>query len=95
MAVEHTTKLHIFKQGGLEPLIRLLGSPDPDVQKNSVECIYLLVQVKFFVVILNYRGREALCPTLPILCGVNNFKIFISFTPPCSSMYLKTLHSSP
>nr|XP_021140987.1 armadillo repeat-containing protein 3 isoform X6 [Columba livia] len=44
MAVEHTTKLHIFKQGGLEPLIRLLGSPDPDVQKNSVECIYLLVQ---------------------------------------------------
>ncbi|XP_071661327.1 armadillo repeat-containing protein 3 isoform X3 [Patagioenas fasciata] len=44
MAVEHTTKVHIFEQGGLEPLIRLLGSPDPDVQKNSVECIYLLVQ---------------------------------------------------
>ncbi|KFQ67990.1 Armadillo repeat-containing protein 3 [Phaethon lepturus] len=44
MAVEHTTKVQIFEQGGLEPLIRLLGSPDPDVKKNSVECIYLLVQ---------------------------------------------------
>ncbi|KFW86123.1 Armadillo repeat-containing protein 3 [Manacus vitellinus] len=44
MAVECTTKVKIFEQGGLEPLIRLLGSPDPDVQKNSLECIYLLVQ---------------------------------------------------
>ncbi|KAM6421943.1 armadillo repeat-containing protein 3 isoform 1-T1 [Rhynochetos jubatus] len=44
MAVEYTVKVQIFEQGGLEPLIRLLGSPDPDVKKNSVECIYLLVQ---------------------------------------------------
>ncbi|NXF63615.1 ARMC3 protein, partial [Ciccaba nigrolineata] len=44
MAVEYTTKVQIFEQGGLEPLIRLLGSPDPDVKKNSAECIYLLVQ---------------------------------------------------
>ncbi|XP_032547222.1 armadillo repeat-containing protein 3 isoform X1 [Chiroxiphia lanceolata] len=44
MAVESTTKVKIFEQGGLEPLIKLLGSPDPDVQKNSLECIYLLVQ---------------------------------------------------
>ncbi|XP_061852853.1 armadillo repeat-containing protein 3 isoform X2 [Colius striatus] len=44
MAVEYTSKVRIFEQGGLEPLIRLLGSPDPDVKKNSVECIYLLVQ---------------------------------------------------
>ncbi|XP_026699321.1 armadillo repeat-containing protein 3 [Athene cunicularia] len=44
MAVEYTSKVQIFEQGGLEPLIRLLGSPDPDVKKNSVECIYLLVQ---------------------------------------------------
>ncbi|XP_072707619.1 armadillo repeat-containing protein 3 [Ciconia boyciana] len=44
MAVEYTTKVQIFEQGGLEPLIRLLGSPDPDVKKNSVECLYLLVQ---------------------------------------------------
>ncbi|NXN62105.1 ARMC3 protein, partial [Rynchops niger] len=44
MAVEYTTKIQIFEQGGLEPLVRLLGSPDPDVKKNSLECIYLLVQ---------------------------------------------------
>ncbi|KGL95034.1 Armadillo repeat-containing protein 3 [Charadrius vociferus] len=44
MAVEHTTKAQMFEQGVLEPLVRLLGSPDPDVKKNSVECIYLLVQ---------------------------------------------------
>ncbi|XP_062350325.1 armadillo repeat-containing protein 3 [Cinclus cinclus] len=44
MAVEYTTKVKIFEQGGLEPLIRLLGSPDPDVKKNSLECIYHLVQ---------------------------------------------------
>ncbi|XP_062423691.1 armadillo repeat-containing protein 3 isoform X2 [Rhea pennata] len=44
MAAEYTSKVQIFEHGGLEPLIRLLGSPDPDVKKNSVECIYLLVQ---------------------------------------------------
>ncbi|KAM6338760.1 armadillo repeat-containing protein 3 [Podargus strigoides] len=44
MAAEYTTKVQIFEQGGLEPLVRLLGSPDPDVQKNSIECIYLLAQ---------------------------------------------------
>ncbi|NWH57435.1 ARMC3 protein, partial [Geococcyx californianus] len=44
MAVEYTTKVQIFEEGGLEPLIRLLASPDPDVKKNSIECIYLLVQ---------------------------------------------------
>ncbi|XP_064362009.1 armadillo repeat-containing protein 3 isoform X3 [Dromaius novaehollandiae] len=44
LAAEYTSKAQIFEQGGLEPLIRLLGSPDPDVSKNSVECIYLLVQ---------------------------------------------------
>ncbi|NXG58387.1 ARMC3 protein, partial [Hemiprocne comata] len=44
MAVEYTTKVQIFEQGGLEPLVRLLASPDPDVKKNSVECIYLLMQ---------------------------------------------------
>ncbi|XP_010005320.1 PREDICTED: armadillo repeat-containing protein 3 [Chaetura pelagica] len=44
MAVEYTTKVQIIEQGGLEPLIKLLGSPDPDVKKNSVECIYLLMQ---------------------------------------------------
>ncbi|XP_053116677.1 armadillo repeat-containing protein 3 isoform X2 [Hemicordylus capensis] len=44
MAVEYNSKVQIFEQGGLEPLIRLLSSPDPDVKKNCVECIYNLVQ---------------------------------------------------
>uniref|UniRef100_A0A8D2IIW0 Armadillo repeat containing 3 n=1 Tax=Varanus komodoensis TaxID=61221 RepID=A0A8D2IIW0_VARKO len=44
MAVEYNSKVQIFEQGGLEPLIRLLGSPDPDVKKNCVECIHNLVQ---------------------------------------------------
>lgn len=45
MSVEYTGKVQIFEHGGLEPLIRLLSSPDPDVKKNSIECIYNLVQV--------------------------------------------------
>lgn len=46
MSIEYTGKVQIFENGGLEPLIRLLSSPDPDVKKNSIECIYNLVQVK-------------------------------------------------
>ncbi|KAG8138972.1 hypothetical protein E2320_001747, partial [Naja naja] len=42
--VDYNSKVQIFEQGGLEPLIRLLGSPDPDVKKNCMECIYNLVQ---------------------------------------------------
>lgn len=45
MAAEYNSKVQIFEQGGLEPLIRLLNSPDPDVKKNSIECIYSMVQV--------------------------------------------------
>ncbi|XP_037693768.1 armadillo repeat-containing protein 3 isoform X2 [Choloepus didactylus] len=44
MSAEYTSKVQIFAQGGLEPLIRLLGSSDPDVKKNSIECIYNLAQ---------------------------------------------------
>nr|XP_048317137.1 armadillo repeat-containing protein 3 isoform X2 [Myodes glareolus] len=44
MSVEYTGKVQIFEHGGLEPLIRLLSSPDPDVKKNCIECIYNLVQ---------------------------------------------------
>ncbi|XP_022371532.1 armadillo repeat-containing protein 3 [Enhydra lutris kenyoni] len=44
MSAECTSKVQIFEHGGLEPLIRLLASPDPDVKKNSIECIYNLVQ---------------------------------------------------
>ncbi|NXT73941.1 ARMC3 protein, partial [Zapornia atra] len=65
MAVEYTTKVQIFEQGGLEPLIRLLGSPDPDVKKNSVECIYLLVQD--FQSRAAVRALNAIPPLLELL----------------------------
>ncbi|KAJ6666739.1 hypothetical protein lerEdw1_020463 [Lerista edwardsae] len=44
LSVEYNSKVQIFEQGGLEPLIKLLSSPDPDVKKNCVECIYNMVQ---------------------------------------------------
>ena len=45
LSVDFTCKVQIFDHNGLEPLLRLLSSPDPDVKKNSVECIFNLVQV--------------------------------------------------
>ncbi|KAM4028842.1 armadillo repeat-containing protein 3 isoform 2-T2 [Anomaloglossus baeobatrachus] len=53
MANEYTNKARIFELNGLEPLIRLLSSPDPDVQKNCVECVYLLAQ--------DFQSRRAVC----------------------------------
>ncbi|KAM9436480.1 armadillo repeat-containing protein 3 [Clarias gariepinus] len=44
LSVDITCQVQIFENDGLEPLIHLLSSPDPDVKKNSVECIYNLVQ---------------------------------------------------
>lgn len=46
LSVDCTFKIQIFDNKGLEPLIRLLCNPDADVKKNSVECIYNLVQVR-------------------------------------------------
>ncbi|XP_072269570.1 armadillo repeat-containing protein 3 [Pyxicephalus adspersus] len=53
MAIDYSNKAQIFELNGLEHLIRLLGSPDPDVKKNSVECIYLLAQ--------DFQSRSAVC----------------------------------
>lgn len=53
MAIEYNSKVQIFEQGGLEPLIRLLGSLDPDVKKNCVECIYSMVQVMILPLLFN------------------------------------------
>lgn len=46
LSVDFCYKVQIFEHKGLEPLIQLLSSPDPDVKKNSVECIFNLVQVR-------------------------------------------------
>ena len=45
MSTDFLCKAQIFDNNGLPPLIQLLSSPDPDVQKNSVEIIFNLVQV--------------------------------------------------
>ena len=45
LANDFTSKIAIYEQGTLEALIRLLSSTDPDVQKNSIETITLMLQV--------------------------------------------------
>uniref|UniRef100_UPI00358EB7ED armadillo repeat-containing protein 3-like n=1 Tax=Myxine glutinosa TaxID=7769 RepID=UPI00358EB7ED len=44
LAREFSGKALIFDHEGVEPLLRLLSSADPDVQKNSIECIFFLLQ---------------------------------------------------
>ncbi|XP_041670218.1 armadillo repeat-containing protein 3 isoform X2 [Cheilinus undulatus] len=44
LSVDSICKVQISHNKGLPPLIQLLSSPDPDVQKNSLEIIYNLVQ---------------------------------------------------
>ncbi|KAK7097085.1 armadillo repeat-containing protein 3-like isoform X2 [Littorina saxatilis] len=39
MATEFSSKVTIFDNGGIEPLVKLLSSVDPDVQKNSIEAL--------------------------------------------------------
>ncbi|KAK3779638.1 hypothetical protein RRG08_040361 [Elysia crispata] len=43
MATEFTSKVAIHEAGSVEPLVRLLTSSDPDVQKNSIEALAQLV----------------------------------------------------
>lgn len=99
MAVEYTTKVKIFEQGGLEPLIRLLSSPDPDVKKNSVECIYHLVQVKFALVCsLKLQRQISICtPTPDILCGVRILKYLFPLLYSVHQCFwnIESLHLSP
>uniref|UniRef100_A0A8D3CH00 Armadillo repeat containing 3 n=1 Tax=Scophthalmus maximus TaxID=52904 RepID=A0A8D3CH00_SCOMX len=44
LSLDFVSKVQIFDSNGLPPLIQLLSSPDPDVQKNSLEIILNLVQ---------------------------------------------------
>lgn len=45
LSLDFVCKVQIFDNMGLPPLIQLLSSPDPDVNKNSLEIIFNLVQV--------------------------------------------------
>ncbi|XP_041824980.1 armadillo repeat-containing protein 3 isoform X2 [Melanotaenia boesemani] len=51
LSVDFVCKVQIFENNGLPLLIHLLSSSDPDVQKNSVEIIFNLVQ--------DYQSRQA------------------------------------
>ncbi|XP_022622004.1 armadillo repeat-containing protein 3 [Seriola dumerili] len=44
LSLDFVCKVQIFDNKGLPSLIQLLSSPDPDVQKNSLEIIFNLVQ---------------------------------------------------
>ncbi|XP_056290596.1 armadillo repeat-containing protein 3 isoform X2 [Pseudoliparis swirei] len=44
LSLDFTWKVQIFDNKGLPPLIHLLSSPDPDIEKNSLETIFNLVQ---------------------------------------------------
>ena len=48
LAREFSGKVLIGDQESVAPLLRLLASADPDVQKNCIECIFLLLQVKLY-----------------------------------------------
>nr|XP_054771281.1 armadillo repeat-containing protein 3-like [Lytechinus pictus] len=52
MAQEYSSKVQIMELGGLDPLIALLSDPDPDVTKNTVEAVSLLLQ--------DYQSRAAI-----------------------------------
>lgn len=45
MASDYSSKVAIFENDGMDALVRGMNSVDPDVQKNSVEAISLLLQV--------------------------------------------------
>uniref|UniRef100_UPI0037E769F6 armadillo repeat-containing protein 3 n=1 Tax=Semicossyphus pulcher TaxID=241346 RepID=UPI0037E769F6 len=44
LSVDFVCKVQISDNKGLQPLIQLLSTPDPDVKKNSLEIIFNLVQ---------------------------------------------------
>uniref|UniRef100_A0A8C5EHZ3 EDR1/CTR1/ARMC3-like peptidase-like domain-containing protein n=1 Tax=Gouania willdenowi TaxID=441366 RepID=A0A8C5EHZ3_GOUWI len=51
LSVDYVSMAQIFESNGLPPVIQLLSSSDPDVQKNSLEIIFNLVQ--------DYKSRQA------------------------------------
>ncbi|XP_076467502.1 armadillo repeat-containing protein 3-like isoform X2 [Babylonia areolata] len=65
MATEFSSKGTIFDNGGIEPLVKLLSSTDPDVQKNSIEALAQMV--------MDYQARgsvreyDGLPPILELL----------------------------
>ena len=46
LAHDYSSKVMIDENNGMESLVRCLQSTDPDVQKNSVETINLVLDVR-------------------------------------------------
>ena len=46
LAVDFTAKIAIAQKGGLALLLSSLSSTDPDIQKNCVETLALVLQVR-------------------------------------------------
>ena len=44
---EFSSKVLVYEQDGVEALVRCLSSADPDVQKNSIETLALMMQVVY------------------------------------------------
>jgi len=63
LAVDFTAKITIAEKGGLPLLVRNLLSADPDIQKNCVETLALVLQVTLFA---------CCCVTLYSLCLQDN-----------------------
>jgi len=61
MATEFSSKAAIFEHGGLEPLVRCLSSVDPDVQKNSIEAIALLLMVNLSYILVGECFKSMKC----------------------------------
>ena len=55
LANDYSSKVAIYEQDGLEPLIRCLNSHDPDVQKNSIETIASMLQVQIKIDIIEIK----------------------------------------
>jgi len=45
LAVDFTTKITVAQKGGLPILVSSLSSTDPDIQRNCVETLALVLQV--------------------------------------------------
>lgn len=65
MATEFSSKASIFEHHGVEPLVRCLGSSDPDVQKNGIEALALLLMD--YQTRTSIREVEGLTPMLELL----------------------------
>ncbi|XP_061877181.1 armadillo repeat-containing protein 3 [Entelurus aequoreus] len=65
LSVESSCKLQIVDNQGLPVLIKLLSNSDPDIQKNSLETIFNLVD------------DEQICPVFIELCGISHLLLLL------------------